>query len=273
MEQDRLDIYHHIFLSLLGGKLYTAPLDKPQNVLDVGTGTGIWAIDFADQHPESQVLGNDLSPIQPKWVPPNLKFEVDDMEEDWTYHDDFFDYIHIRSLSGSFRSWDAILAQAYRKTKPGGYIEFQDYGCELFLPDGTRLGQSPDEPPAGQYMYYIGMAAEKQGRPMAGIARGMRERLEKAGFVDVKEHVAIWPQGPWPKDKRLKEIGKWAKVGVKDSTLPFALHLLTKEGWTYDEIKAFSAKVIADFNVGKYYCHGWFVHGRKPEKKRKSGKD
>ena len=47
-EQDRLDLYHHIFLSLLGGKLYTAPLDNPQMVLDVGTGTGIWAIDFAE---------------------------------------------------------------------------------------------------------------------------------------------------------------------------------------------------------------------------------
>ena len=47
-EQDRLDLYHHMFLLLLGGDLYTAPLDKPQRVLDVGTGTGIWAIDFAE---------------------------------------------------------------------------------------------------------------------------------------------------------------------------------------------------------------------------------
>jgi len=28
--------------------LYAAPLDNPQKVLDVGTGTGIWAIDFAE---------------------------------------------------------------------------------------------------------------------------------------------------------------------------------------------------------------------------------
>ena len=47
-EQNRLDLYHHIFLLLLGGKLYTAPLDCPQVVLDVGTGTGLWAIDFAE---------------------------------------------------------------------------------------------------------------------------------------------------------------------------------------------------------------------------------
>ena len=47
-EQDRLDLYHHMFLLILGGDLYTAPLNKPQHVLDVGTGTGIWAIDFAE---------------------------------------------------------------------------------------------------------------------------------------------------------------------------------------------------------------------------------
>jgi methylase of polypeptide subunit release factors len=35
-------------------------------VLDIGTGTGIWAIDFADEHPEAEVIGTDLSPIQRK---------------------------------------------------------------------------------------------------------------------------------------------------------------------------------------------------------------
>lgn len=31
-------------------------------------GTGIWCIDFADQHPGADVLGIDLSAIQPSWV-------------------------------------------------------------------------------------------------------------------------------------------------------------------------------------------------------------
>lgn len=29
--------------------------------------------DFADDHPGANVIGTDISPIQPKWVPPNLK--------------------------------------------------------------------------------------------------------------------------------------------------------------------------------------------------------
>lgn len=48
-EQDRLDLYHYTSLVLLRGKLHLAPLREAEvkMVLDVGTETGIWAIDFA----------------------------------------------------------------------------------------------------------------------------------------------------------------------------------------------------------------------------------
>lgn len=64
-EADRLDLQHHLYSLTFGGKLFTAPIPKEKkfdHVLDVGTGTGIWAIDFADEHPEATVLGIDLSP-------------------------------------------------------------------------------------------------------------------------------------------------------------------------------------------------------------------
>jgi methylase of polypeptide subunit release factors len=41
---------------------------SPQNFLTIAnTGTGIWAIEFAQQYPLAQVLGTDLSAIQPEW--------------------------------------------------------------------------------------------------------------------------------------------------------------------------------------------------------------
>jgi len=33
---------------LFRGALYRAPINEPGRVLDIGTGTGIWAIDFAE---------------------------------------------------------------------------------------------------------------------------------------------------------------------------------------------------------------------------------
>jgi len=45
-EQDREDMKHAMMVNLLGGKLHFAPIgENPQNVLDMGTGTGIWAIE------------------------------------------------------------------------------------------------------------------------------------------------------------------------------------------------------------------------------------
>lgn len=53
---------HNLFLLTFDNKLGLAPPNLPgskvERVLDVGTGTGIWAIDFADDHPEAEVEGS-----------------------------------------------------------------------------------------------------------------------------------------------------------------------------------------------------------------------
>ena len=41
---DLQDLAHHMYLMTLEGKLHLAPLDNPHNILDIGTGTGIWAM-------------------------------------------------------------------------------------------------------------------------------------------------------------------------------------------------------------------------------------
>ena len=113
-EQGRLDLTHHMMRILLHGELHLCPLaPNPQRILDVGTGTGIWAMDAADMYPSAEVIGTDLSPIQPGFVPPNCRFLVDDCEEDWTFEKDSFDMVHMRHLSQSIKDWPRLLAQAY----------------------------------------------------------------------------------------------------------------------------------------------------------------
>jgi len=51
---------------LCDGHLHIAPLDKPAKVLDIGTGTGLWAMEMGDQYPECEITGVDLSPVQPQ---------------------------------------------------------------------------------------------------------------------------------------------------------------------------------------------------------------
>ena len=116
--QDNLDIAHHLFLMSLNGELYLAPItQKPERVLDIGTGTGIWAMDFADQHPATEVVGTDLSPIQPRWTPPNCKFEIDDANDDWTFAKNSFDFIHVRYLLGCISDWPRFYGQVMEYTR------------------------------------------------------------------------------------------------------------------------------------------------------------
>ena len=129
-----------MFLFQFDGKLHNSPLgDNISNVLDLGTGTGIWAIDFADDHPEAQVIGTDLSPIQPHYIPPNCKFEIDDYNSEWTFSQNF-DFIHARGLAGTSKDYPAIVKQAYHALNPGGWLEMIDVYAPFSDVDGTSEG-------------------------------------------------------------------------------------------------------------------------------------
>lgn len=134
---------HHEFQLIFSGRLYTAPIPQDKvlhRVLDVGTGTGIWAIDFADDHPESSVLGVDLSPIQPAFLPPNVRFEVDDIEATWTFSQKF-DFIYSRMMMCSFDNYPRFFEQAFENLEPGGFLEMADPAWPINLNDG----QWPEE--------------------------------------------------------------------------------------------------------------------------------
>ena len=66
-----MDLLHHWNNMLLEGKLLRFEAEalkslgggealNGKRVLDVGTGTGIWAIEFADTFPDTVVIGTDL---------------------------------------------------------------------------------------------------------------------------------------------------------------------------------------------------------------------
>jgi hypothetical protein len=70
--------------------------------------------DFADQYPSAEVIGFDLSPIQPKWVAPNVSFEINDAcSVDLAYPKNSFDFIHVRAMYGSITNWPAFYHQVF----------------------------------------------------------------------------------------------------------------------------------------------------------------
>ncbi|KJZ68184.1 hypothetical protein HIM_12423 [Hirsutella minnesotensis 3608] len=71
-----------------------------RSILDIGTGTGKWAVDLADQDPSVTIVGLDLSPNQPEFVPPNVHFFVENVETEWSESESTRTF-HNRSTAGS----------------------------------------------------------------------------------------------------------------------------------------------------------------------------
>ena len=68
MELDRLDLTYQMIKIAMDQKPFLAPIpDDVERIMDIGTGTGIWAIEIGDMYPKAQILGTDLSPLQPTW--------------------------------------------------------------------------------------------------------------------------------------------------------------------------------------------------------------
>ncbi|KAF7625565.1 hypothetical protein AFLA_002424 [Aspergillus flavus NRRL3357] len=232
--QESMQIGHEVYRLLLSGRLYLAPIaDKPQNVLYVGTGTGLWAIDFGDMHPSAKVIGTDLSPIQPSFTPPNVQFEVDDCCDPWLYKNDTFDFVHVRGLYGCVSDWDEFYTKAYKHIKPGEYIE--------------QLEQSV------------------QGKTFR-IVDEAKDRIKKAGFVDVVECRYKCPIGPWPKDSHFKLLGKLNRVYAEEAIGGYAMMLFTTIlGWIRDEVEVYLERMRGTLRDPSIHAYQEMVvvYGRK----------
>ncbi|KAL2141317.1 hypothetical protein VTI28DRAFT_2551 [Corynascus sepedonium] len=264
-EQDRLDMIHHVFYRCLHDRLFLAPInpDDGLRVLDIGTGTGMWAIHLGDEYPgTAEIIGNDLSPIQPTWCPPNVRFIIDDVELDWAEPQPY-DLVHCRYMAGAIKDWPRLIQQMYANLKPGGWIELQESANTLYSQDGTLATDNP----MVKMMEGLMEACDKIGRTM-DPAPNFEKWVKEAGFVNVKVQTFKLPIGSWPKDPRLKEIGTLLGVNFTEGVEAFTAALFADVlGWKKDEITVLNAGVRSAVKKGD--AHALFdfivVTGQKPE--------
>ncbi|KFY65041.1 hypothetical protein V496_02858 [Pseudogymnoascus sp. VKM F-4515 (FW-2607)] len=262
-EIDRLDFQYEILKYCFKDRNYFAPLSDPEFILDIGTGTGQWAIEMGDEFPDAKVEATDLSPIQPSSVPENVHFYIDDAsEDDWALPANHYSYIHTRVLLGCFIDFREVIRKAFYHLKPGGYLESQEILHTALCDDGTI----PADWAFSGWTKNSDEAAMEAGRPL-NIANMLKGWYEECGFVDVQEKVFKLPLNPWPKDKHLKHLGQmyehnWLS-GLQGFTMaPFSRVL----NWNKAEIEVYLVDVRKSLSNRHVHAYNkvYVVWGRKP---------
>ena len=197
-------------------------------------------MDFADAHPGAQVIGTDLSPIQPAFVPPNCKFEVDDFNNEWIFSHRF-DFVHGRALVGSSTDYPAIIRQSYEALNPGGWLEMSDVYMPFLDEDGTMRGTMLEEWTKRQVE-----SSAKVGVDTTACSK-YRQMFLDQGFEQVTERRFKWPVGSWPKDPHFKQLGRMTMLNFLTGLEGFTLRLWTGVlGMSYDEVQVHLAAVRRD---------------------------
>ncbi|KAF4782506.1 TAM domain methyltransferase [Colletotrichum scovillei] len=265
IESDRLDMQHEIFTYTIGDRLGRAPPcdedAKVGRVLDVGTGTGIWAIDFGELHPEAEVYGVDLSPNQPEYVPENVRFEIDDVDEDWTYSKPF-DYIHSRFMTGAINNWRKFFESAYDHLNPGGWFEVQDADINPQSDDDTF----PKDCALAEYVQLLQSGAEAAGCSYVDIP-SLAGLMTEVGFVDVSIQMYKWPINGWPKEDRYKKLGLWTQENFSSALQGLCMALFTRVlGWSRARVEGFLINVRHDVRNRDFHAYFriYCIVGRRP---------
>lgn len=247
-EQDRNALQHEIFKLLFDGRLHLAPVVRPKTVLDIGTGPGIWALEYAQQNPRSAVLGIDIEPVQPPYLVSNCHFQVRDVNEEWDLNTTF-DFVHVRML-GDVTDKERLIQTIYDNLNPGGWAEFTEWIVVLESPNNSLNNTS----------FYKWNELIRQGLKDLGSSlyypTQYKPLLLKAGFENVTETKNGAPTNACYPGKKLRKIGNmmtqnWIAI-LEPLTTPVLMNGL---GWSVEDVEKLVASVKREIPDTRYHSY------------------
>lgn len=193
-EVQRLDFQHFLLKYGLQGN-FLAPLEQPSSILDVGCGTGRWAMELAQQFPNAQVIGVDLVSTERFTTgygllkpPDNYTFVRGNALEGLPFDANSFDFVHQRLLVAALPRdrWLPVVRELERVTRPDGWVELAECG-------------TPQDDPSNPYprLWDTWIAFCRTRGIDFTIGRSIGAMLQQGGLQQVQQHEVLFPMGKW----------------------------------------------------------------------------
>ncbi|EJD54030.1 S-adenosyl-L-methionine-dependent methyltransferase [Auricularia subglabra TFB-10046 SS5] len=252
-ERGRLGLQHDALLLSLGS-LYQNPeavhdvlAPRPgytPSIIDIGTGTGTWAIAMAKQFPHCEVVGIDLAPPKPQEaIPQNCRFEIDDANLGFPHFRERFDVVHTRSISAGIIDYPFFLRECARMLRPGGVFLFADGDLQLYNERFEALAACEEGEEDYSWLQRIFFATynsmKNRGAHIDGMTLAPKWIKEIPDFEDVCTQDIYIPVGSWLKgDSRVEVVSDLIR---KDACLVIAgmKPMLMSEGYFEDTVDVF----------------------------------
>lgn len=203
-EAIRLNFQHHALFHAIGSH-YVAPIHQPLPlILDVGTGTGIWANEMARSFSASTVVGVDIDARSFKRpTQDNCLLRVGNVISGLPFPDEIFSYTHQRLLVAGItaENWPRVIHELVRVTRVNGWVELIEAST---LADGAG-------PATARMQHFLVTVGQRMGFDM-DIIHHLGEMLEREGLQNVETHAIPIPIGDW--GGRVGQMMKRDALGV-----------------------------------------------------------
>ncbi|KZT56692.1 S-adenosyl-L-methionine-dependent methyltransferase [Calocera cornea HHB12733] len=229
--------------------------ENPKKILEISLGSGVWAMEVAEQFPGTEVVGVDIVEPRMKRSPPNFSFHrLNVVTDTWPFAPETFDIIHCRFLCMHIPEFQALVKKAIDATKPGGIVMFEDPDLAI---------KSDYRPVPAQVALFFAVyhgfhefngVDARPGPKFAPLFKASQK------FSEIHETAVSLPMGDWTEDQALNSAGMGMRSGLVDGARGQSPRMF-QFGMTREIVEGMCQEVLKKDN--KLHYDMYFVWGRK----------